>query len=77
MHPHQRHLQTLSRRHLLQDSVMGLGSIALDRCSATTCLPLRNQRQRCRSHQFNLFRSTREECHLPAHGRCAVASGFV
>ena len=29
MHPHQRQLQTLSRRHLLQDSVMGLGSIAL------------------------------------------------
>ncbi len=29
MHPHQRQLQTLSRRHLLQDSVMGLGCIAL------------------------------------------------
>ncbi len=29
MHPLQQHLQTLSRRNLLQDSLMGLGSIAL------------------------------------------------
>ena len=55
MHPLQQHLQTLSRRHLLQDSVMGLGCIALSSLLSNDLPAAEKSAPRARGTHAGLF----------------------